>query len=528
MSSTPEERPIQALGPYGADPSLREGVRPRSPVGRADDGDLWGKETRSGPSDLAVGAQGDPEGQTWHDARVRAVSAPLRPVRLLVRCGVEERDLETAVLRRQLKILGRGGTRPRFTTADRAFLAAAARCSPGIDGGASWWARTRSPDGTGSSWAGARGPSRRPGRPPLDPSIKDLILRLGRENARWGYLRIRGELLKLGIDVSATTVATELRRGGLGPAPRRVGPTWAPFLRLHANGLLSRSPRSDEEDTREDLALGEAPESVGDDRPPPTTNPSMTTRHVREDTTSSWWALGRGCPWLRFHRASELAPATGPRWLPETWASRRGCMRTDLERTHAPLVATRNGSSTIRSGTRPERTTMGSEPTAPALSAQALRPRSSFFYPTPTRCSPRRLPRPPGSPSLASGLGTIVHCEPSQEGLSGGTAHISPRADSLLAGGFEAISKYVTPDLAYTVERTNRSGRLTSRPSRAGSDRTGRESPPGPSSWLPGGRVWNSLNLGSRTRPRRGSPRSRAARRHMPSPRPSPRSASRP
>jgi hypothetical protein len=48
-------------------------------------------------------------------------------LRLLLRCGVEERDLETAVLRHQLKILRRGGKRPSFTTADRAFLAAAAR-----------------------------------------------------------------------------------------------------------------------------------------------------------------------------------------------------------------------------------------------------------------------------------------------------------------------------------------------------------------------------------------------------------------
>ena len=65
--------------------------------------------------------------------------------------------------------------------------------------------------------------SRPPGRPPLDPSIKHLIVRLGRENSRWGYLRIRGELLKLGIDVSATTIAAVLRRSGLGPgaaAPR--------------------------------------------------------------------------------------------------------------------------------------------------------------------------------------------------------------------------------------------------------------------------------------------------------------------
>ncbi len=64
--------------------------------------------------------------------------------------------------------------------------------------------------------------SRRPGRPPLDPSIKHLVLRLGRENPRWCYLRIRGELLKLGIDVSATTIATVLRQGDLGP-PRPAG-----------------------------------------------------------------------------------------------------------------------------------------------------------------------------------------------------------------------------------------------------------------------------------------------------------------
>jgi hypothetical protein len=59
----------------------------------------------------------------------------------------------------------------------------------------------------------------------LDPRIKELILRLGMENPGWGYLRIRGELLKLGFVVSATTIATLLRPGGLGPASRRIGPT---------------------------------------------------------------------------------------------------------------------------------------------------------------------------------------------------------------------------------------------------------------------------------------------------------------
>jgi len=51
-------------------------------------------------------------------------------------------------------------------------------------------------------------------------------------------MRIRGELLKLGVRVSATTIATVLRRHGLGPAPRR-GPTWREFLRGQAAGILA-------------------------------------------------------------------------------------------------------------------------------------------------------------------------------------------------------------------------------------------------------------------------------------------------
>lgn len=50
-------------------------------------------------------------------------------------------------------------------------------------------------------------------------------------------MRIRGELLKLGVRVSATTIATVLRRAGLGPAPSR-GPTWSEFLR-QAAGILA-------------------------------------------------------------------------------------------------------------------------------------------------------------------------------------------------------------------------------------------------------------------------------------------------
>jgi hypothetical protein len=55
----------------------------------------------------------------------------------------------------------------------------------------------------------------------------------------WGYLRICGECAKLGMRVSATAVRNILRRHGLGPAPRRRGPTWTEFLRSQAARVLA-------------------------------------------------------------------------------------------------------------------------------------------------------------------------------------------------------------------------------------------------------------------------------------------------
>jgi transposase InsO family protein len=82
-------------------------------------------------------------------------------------------------------------------------------------------------------------PSARSGSTPLDPDTTDLIIRLGRENPRWGCVRIQGELRKLGIRVGASTVRRILRRAGLGPAPRRTGPTWSEFLRAQSRGALA-------------------------------------------------------------------------------------------------------------------------------------------------------------------------------------------------------------------------------------------------------------------------------------------------
>ena len=79
----------------------------------------------------------------------------------------------------------------------------------------------------------------RPAPTALDKDVVDLVLRLARENPRWGYLRIVGECRKLGVTISATTVRNVLRRHRLRPAPRTSGPSWSEFLRAQAAGTLA-------------------------------------------------------------------------------------------------------------------------------------------------------------------------------------------------------------------------------------------------------------------------------------------------
>jgi putative transposase len=69
--------------------------------------------------------------------------------------------------------------------------------------------------------------------------VQQLIVRLARENPRWGYQRIKGELLRLGVQVSVTGIRTTLRRHGLDPAPRRTATTWRGFLRQQAAGIIA-------------------------------------------------------------------------------------------------------------------------------------------------------------------------------------------------------------------------------------------------------------------------------------------------
>jgi putative transposase len=73
----------------------------------------------------------------------------------------------------------------------------------------------------------------------LDHGIEGPIIRLAKENPRWGYQRINGELQQLGMQVSATTIRITLRRHGLDPAPRRAPTTWRAFLRQQAAGIVA-------------------------------------------------------------------------------------------------------------------------------------------------------------------------------------------------------------------------------------------------------------------------------------------------
>jgi putative transposase len=151
-----------------------------------------------------------------------------------------EREVELLVLRHQLKVLSRGVRRPPLRRRDRILLAAASR----VLARDRWKTFVVAPrtllrwhrELVRRKWTYRH---RQPGRPGLDPQAVELILRMARENPRWGYVRIRGELLKLGVPVSATAIRTVLRRHGLGPAPRRTGPSWSEFLRSQARGILA-------------------------------------------------------------------------------------------------------------------------------------------------------------------------------------------------------------------------------------------------------------------------------------------------
>jgi putative transposase len=156
------------------------------------------------------------------------------------RRGLDVKDVELLVLRHELEVLRRQVARPKLHAADRALLAAAASqlARPSLR------ARLVTPR-TLLRWHRAlvrrkwRQPPGKPGRPPVRAEVRAVALRLARENPRWGHRRISGELAKLGLRVSPTTVRRLLARSGLGPAPRGSGPGWCEFLRVQAESIVA-------------------------------------------------------------------------------------------------------------------------------------------------------------------------------------------------------------------------------------------------------------------------------------------------
>jgi putative transposase len=153
-----------------------------------------------------------------------------------------DHEVELLLLRHELRVLRRTVKQPHFRPADRMILAALARKLPRSSWGsvlvrpetALGWHRAL----VRRKWA-AFGRRRGPGRPRIDDECRQVILRLAKENPRWGYMRIRGELLKLGYVVSATSIRNLMQKHRIPTSPRRSGLSWREFVRAQASAIVA-------------------------------------------------------------------------------------------------------------------------------------------------------------------------------------------------------------------------------------------------------------------------------------------------
>lgn len=148
--------------------------------------------------------------------------------------------LENLALRQQLATFACSGRRPRVTIADRWFWIALRRL----------WARWsevlvfvkpetvlrwhRAEFRRYWTWLSRR--RRRPGRPPTNRRIRDLIRRMATENPTWAAPRIHGELRMLGFEISERTVSRYLPRRP--PRPDAIH-RWLVFLRNHRDAIAA-------------------------------------------------------------------------------------------------------------------------------------------------------------------------------------------------------------------------------------------------------------------------------------------------
>jgi putative transposase len=159
---------------------------------------------------------------------------------MLRRRSEREKEIEILLLRHQLRVLRRQVARPELTQADRALLAAFGRVLPRRALRTSLfvtpatllrWHREL----VARRWTYQH---RRRGRPPTPAEVRELVVQLARENPGWGYRRIQGELVGLGIKLAASTVWAILKEAGIEPAPKRLEQSWSEFLRKQAASVL--------------------------------------------------------------------------------------------------------------------------------------------------------------------------------------------------------------------------------------------------------------------------------------------------
>ncbi len=143
-----------------------------------------------------------------------------------------DQALELVLLRQQLRLYERQAKQPRPSRWEKVMLATLAARLPTLSqvclvftpATLLRWHR----EIVRRKWTFDNRPKR--GRPPVSPACIELIVRLARENPRWGYGKLQGELGKLGHQVSRSAIKRILRRHGLPPAPERGTSTWRDFL----------------------------------------------------------------------------------------------------------------------------------------------------------------------------------------------------------------------------------------------------------------------------------------------------------